>query len=122
MFCQNCGTQINGGKFCPNCGTAVTEHARRFHNTYTKQTDSYGETYGRAEIEYNGGTAYIYRYDDVMIDWSRGEPVYVIEDWTFLVPKGYTGLMIGYRSGAVEKGGDEYANYSPEDYHLLRLD
>lgn len=27
MFCKNCGTKLEGGKFCPHCGTPVSDTA-----------------------------------------------------------------------------------------------
>lgn len=92
-----------------------------FENSMVELIDSYGEKYERYDVMFNGN-ANVYRWDSYTMEKEETSAVWFTETWTFIVPKGYTGLMIGYKDAADEYTGYAYENYSPEVYRLFRLD
>jgi|GEM_PF-2253358 hypothetical protein len=88
-------------------------------------TDSYGETYTRYEIEYEGERQYVYiwNYSDHETEENH---VDLHIQRTYLVPSGYDGVVVGFMDASKLSEEDHekhiYEIYNEEDYHLIRLD
>ncbi len=80
--------------------------------------DSFGGEYSRFMIEYNGKKQYVYRW---IVHSS--DNISKTLNFTFLLPKGYDGLVVGVSGGQykTQDGQSIYDVYDGKDFYLFSL-
>ncbi|MBQ6263569.1 MAG: hypothetical protein IJK58_08665 [Clostridia bacterium] len=92
-------------------------------DTSERFVDTYDDTYVRYEIEYEGERQYVYMWS--FTENTSETSIDAIVTRTYLVPKGYDGLVIGYADmsdlSETEAEGHLYEYCDKIDYCLFRI-